>query len=55
MEAQTVVRVHAIPSGLDTHHWEGEIVAHTLTAATSRTAEEAVGCAEYFMGVHGTE
>lgn len=53
-----VMGVHAITAGLtilDTHHWGGEIVAHTLTACTAPTAEEAVGHAKYFTGVHRTE
>lgn len=50
-----VMGVHAITAGLiilDTHHWEGEILAQILTAGTAPTAEEAVGHAKYFMGVH---
>lgn len=40
---------------LDTYHWEGKFVAHILTAGIAPTAEEAVGHAKYFMGVHCTE
>ena len=53
-----VMGVHAITAGLtvlDTHYWEWETVAHTLANGTAPTAEEAVGHAKYFMGVHCTE